>query len=322
MKRKIVVTLLSILLIVFLLTIITNTKNYSIKYTEIDGVKYAILVDGVPETSFPIGDYRVDVNCKNADGYWNNQSRKIVIKNIKGSVLCSTEFNSIESTDYLNSFVSNLSDTTQGDGNLIHEIEEIPDFSNSTTVLTYGSTPTFFKSTSPRNSQGDNDSYWTYNSSTGKFTSNPNKMTNTAYYHVYAQVPEAGNYQICYTINQATRSNDSIYIYINSNKLDNFFLSTDRRIVGCYELGYLNSSDYINISEYANNSTSAPQITFRLEKSNFMTTLDTGYRFEGRNPNNYVYFNNEFWRIIGVFDENSHGQTGKNLVKIIRNNSI
>jgi len=57
------------------------------------------------------------------------------------------------------------------------------------------------------------------------------------------------------------------------------------------------------------------------------STLDTGsvsedYRYRGKNPNNYIIFNDELWRIIGVFDENSHGQVGKNLVKIIRNNVL
>ena len=49
---------------------------------------------------------------------------------------------------------------------------------------------------------------------------------------------------------------------------------------------------------------------------------ENGYRYEGKNPNNYIWFNNELWRIIGVFDEVSHGQSGKNLVKIIRADSI
>ena len=49
---------------------------------------------------------------------------------------------------------------------------------------------------------------------------------------------------------------------------------------------------------------------------------ENGYRYEGKDPNNYVWFNNELWRIIGVFDENSHGVSGENLVKIIRNDSI
>ena len=46
--------------------------------------------------------------------------------------------------------------------------------------------------------------------------------------------------------------------------------------------------------------------------------IENGYRYEGKNPNNYIWFNNEYWRIIGVFDSTSHGQNGKNLVKIIR----
>ena len=49
---------------------------------------------------------------------------------------------------------------------------------------------------------------------------------------------------------------------------------------------------------------------------------ENGYRYEGKDPNNYIWFNNELWRIIGVFDENSHGVSGQNLVKIIRNESI
>ena len=49
---------------------------------------------------------------------------------------------------------------------------------------------------------------------------------------------------------------------------------------------------------------------------------ENGYRYEGKNPNNYIWFNNELWRIIGVFDSASHGVSGQNLVKIIRANSI
>ncbi len=36
-------------------------------------------------------------------------------------------------------------------------------------------------------------------------------------------------------------------------------------------------------------------------------------RYTGKNPNNYVLFNNELWRMIGIFD-------GK--IKIIKNDSI
>ena len=49
---------------------------------------------------------------------------------------------------------------------------------------------------------------------------------------------------------------------------------------------------------------------------------ENGYRYEGKDPNNYIWFNNELWRIIGVFDSASHGVSGQNLVKIIRADSI
>ena len=62
-------------------------------------------------------------------------------------------------------------------------------------------------------------------------------------------------------------------------------------------------------------------------------TADNNLRYIGANPNNYVYFNCddynnpssstcELWRIIGIFNENSHGISGEKLVKLIRNDSI
>ena len=50
---------------------------------------------------------------------------------------------------------------------------------------------------------------------------------------------------------------------------------------------------------------------------------DNNVRYMGANPNNYVRFNNELWRIIGVFDVAStyNGPTEKRL-KIIRDESI
>ncbi len=51
-------------------------------------------------------------------------------------------------------------------------------------------------------------------------------------------------------------------------------------------------------------------------------TNNAEYRYTGANPNNYVTFNDELWRIIGVFDENSHGQTEEKLIKIIKSDYI
>ena len=70
-----------------------------------------------------------------------------------------------------------------------------------------------------------------------------------------------------------------------------------------------------NLNSYIMNLSGSEQGTGQVVQEN-------GYRYEGKDPNNYIWFNNELWRIIGVFDENSHGQSGQNLVKIIRNESI
>ncbi len=50
---------------------------------------------------------------------------------------------------------------------------------------------------------------------------------------------------------------------------------------------------------------------------------ENGYRYEGSDPNNYVLFNDELWRIIGVFDVKPSGSdTMQSLVKLIRNETL
>src|SRR5574344_282977 len=48
----------------------------------------------------------------------------------------------------------------------------------------------------------------------------------------------------------------------------------------------------------------------------------TEYRYYGANPNNYVTFNGELWRIIGVFETENESGTLEYRVKLIRNESI
>ena len=76
-------------------------------------------------------------------------------------------------------------------------------------------------------------------------------------------------------------------------------------------LNYTDSSSKVNLATYITGLAGTTQGTGQVVNEN-------GYRYEGKNPNNYVWFNNEYWRIIGVFDSDSHGQTNKNLLKIIR----
>ena len=48
----------------------------------------------------------------------------------------------------------------------------------------------------------------------------------------------------------------------------------------------------------------------------------TEYRYRGANPKNYVTFNNEVWRIIGVFPTDDGTGNIENRIKIVRNESI
>lgn len=70
-----------------------------------------------------------------------------------------------------------------------------------------------------------------------------------------------------------------------------------------------------NLSQYIIDNVGTTQGTGQIVNEN-------GYRYEGKDPNNYILFNNELWRIIGVFDSSTHGQSNQKLTKIIRNDSI
>ena len=70
-----------------------------------------------------------------------------------------------------------------------------------------------------------------------------------------------------------------------------------------------------NLSQYIIDNVGTNQGTGQIVNEN-------GYRYEGKDPNNYILFNNELWRIIGVFDSSTHGQSNQKLTKIIRNESI
>ena len=52
------------------------------------------------------------------------------------------------------------------------------------------------------------------------------------------------------------------------------------------------------------------------------TSSITEYRYRGANPKNYVTFNNEVWRILGVFPTDDGTGKIENRIKLIRNESI
>ena len=150
------------------------------------------------------------------------------------------------------------------------------------------------------------------------------------------------------TVNLKSNLSDRCYLYfdivppdvtINTNNNDNYNTSTPASL-NCTRATAEYNQKYqrIEISSIANKYTSC-NLTYQTPSSktylnNYIIGLsgttqgtgqvvnENGYRYEGKDPNNYIWFNNELWRIIGVLDSATHGVSGQNLVKIIRANSI
>ena len=107
--------------------------------------------------------------------------------------------------------------------------------------------------------------------------------------------------------NGATSSYNQKYRRVEISQIDNSYTNCT------LTYGTPSSTNYLN--NYIIGLSGTTQGTGQVVNEN-------GYRYEGKDPNNYIWFNNELWRIIGVFDSASHGVSGQNLVKIIRNDSI
>ena len=129
-------------------------------------------------------------------------------------------------------------------------------------------------------------------------------------------------------------------IILTTNNTDNTFNPTTPAALNCVGSNSIYNQKYqrIEVASIENKYTTC-NLTYQTPSSknylnSYITSLagqtqgdgrvvnENSYRYEGKNPNNYIWFNNELWRIIGVFDSASHGQSGQNLVKIIRNESI
>ena len=87
----------------------------------------------------------------------------------------------------------------------------------------------------------------------------------------------------------------------------------------------LDKANNSSITTYQNGDTKEMYTfshTAAAQQSGWSTSELTDYRYIGNTPNNYITFNNELWRIIGVFTvENELGEKEQR-VKIIRNNFL
>jgi len=109
-----------------------------------------------------------------------------------------------------------------------------------------------------------------------------------------------------------------IYDATGTVSCDISFTTTTKVTFNNYIINLLNGETTVASESTAGNGSTLELINSPLPTSG----TSTDYRYRGINPANYVRFNNELWRIIGVFDENSHDIADTKLVKLIKNESI
>ena len=82
----------------------------------------------------------------------------------------------------------------------------------------------------------------------------------------------------------------------------------------------LSKTNDISITNYTDGNTHE-MYTFN-HSATTQTEALTDYRYIGNTPNNYVTFNNELWRIIGVFTVEDENGNQEQRIKIVRNEKL
>ena len=306
--------------------------------------------------------YDINTTCSDASIAFDYRSQSYEISNItKSGAKCGFTYTTKSNPTYLNNYIKSLAGTTQGNGQLVHETSSNIDSLNASAIklneylnFASGSGTTLNGSTSsgigsylkfssiaatekfPTASKNSDDNFWytDFNNGTTIVLAN--------YFYYSFNLTSDENYQLCYEYGTGSNEN-RLYIYINGllAESDNGYLTasqTDSQ-TGCITFKasdntMASSHVKITIKKTGSGSSStgstssgggggAADVAFYVKHvDGEIVESDYGYRYEGKNPNNYIYFNDELWRIIGVFDENSHGKSGQYLTKIIRNDSL
>ncbi len=296
----------------------------------------------MPDT-FSVGNSTIDTTCSDANVTFNpiNMHYKVSSLTKSSGNECTPTFTSTTRTK-LNAHIISLAGTTQGTGQLVHEIddyEEVTGLGTSLEDSTKINAPDSyynykeFSSTSSGGSGTVNVTSGVFNATDGDvWTTDVDKMESNLYYNFSFNVSADGYHQICYSLGASSNASNKFRVYNGSTQIGSTIsASSSSAKTGCINMGMVSKDDTIIISQYSPNPTlntsgqsyGTVSLSFGIGKlETTITTYDTGYRYEGKDPNNYIYFNNELWRIIGVFDSTSHGISNTNLVKIIRNDSI
>ena len=121
--------------------------------------------------------------------------------------------------------------------------------------------------------------------------------------------------------------NDDNTLYLSKCQVDDMLVRDESRDDGYYHYGtttvvnsLLLKTNPASVTAYTDGNTHE-MYTFT-HPATTQTEALTDYRYIGNDPYNYVTFNNELWRIIGVFTVEDASGNKEQRIKIIRNESI
>ena len=286
----------------------TNISDKCYAYFDVIPPDVTLAITNRPTTYGKLGS----INCTNSNATYNQKYNRIEISSIdKKYTSCTLNYTDSTSKVNLATYITGLEGTTQGTGQVVNEKTTIDKstFTAGTKLEQSGYSVSSNNATYPFE-WDDTNKTWTStnhtNSSTATFTFN---------------VATSGSYQVCYK--QSSEQNYDYTIFYKDNKQVKSLKGISNSDFECYYLGNLTTLNVIKVTYQKDSSSSSgsDNVIFYLQSGTYnenLQTVSAGIRYEGKNPNNYIWFNNEYWRIIGVFDSASHGVSGKNLVKIIR----
>ena len=291
----------------FILKSNISTKCYA--YFDVIPPDVTLSITNRPTTYGKLGS----INCTNSNASYNQKYNRVEISSIdKKFTSCTLNYTDSTSKVNLADYIIGLSGTTQGTGEVVNETLTTIDnstFTDGVKLEQSGYTVSSNDATYPFE--------WDNTNKTWTSTNHTNSATATFIFNVAT----SGNYQVCYK--QSSEKNYDYAIFYKDNTQIKSLKGISNNNFECYYLGSLATSNTIKVTYRKNGSGSSgsDNVIFYLQSGTYnenIQTVSAGIRYEGKNPNNYVWFNNEYWRIIGVFDSASHGQSNKNLVKIIR----
>ena len=141
-------------------------------------------------------------------------------------------------------------------------------------------------------------------------------------------ISELDNYNLYSKVNTHENNNEiknkyKLRVWIDESAKDNYDWSKQNNLAYNFKIG-VSSEEYVVVSaaDTIISKVGTDGIVEESHEATIQLEANTDYRYTGANPNNYVSFNNELWRIIGVFPTEDDSGTIENRVKIIREENI